>query len=124
MSVQQPQVRVKFERKDNITIARFEAHEISSLDRIDEPLEQFKREIEAGRPEHLLIDFEGIEFVATTAINMLLVILKRVRTYGGDVYLCCLSPAVRRVFDVMQLAELFEIYPDRQAALTKLGVAE
>lgn len=112
---------IQFERSPDCTIARFAADEISSLREIDQPLDEFEKEIEEHRPKVLIIDFSGIQFVATTAINMLLIIVKRIRTYGGEVYLCNLSPPVQRVFDVMQLNILFEIFPDRQAALAKIA---
>jgi anti-anti-sigma factor len=123
MSDQTPDLHVTFEQINDVTIARFDTYEISSLASIDQPLQQFKEEIQTRQPKKLIVDFTGVSFVATSAINMLLVILKRVRSYEGDVCLCGLSRTVRNVFEIMQLTRIFEVYPDRYAAMARISQA-
>ncbi len=111
---------IQFEQSGKITIAKFNCREITRLESTQNILEKIGDQIELPQFENLLIDFSGVEFAATNAISMLLIILKRVRVKGGDVYLCCLSNPVRNVFDVMQLSKLFEIWPTRQQALAAI----
>jgi anti-sigma B factor antagonist len=110
--------RVYFERSGPLTIARFDCRDISSMETLDHILEDFKKELEREEFKYLLIDFQGVEFAASNAINMLLVILKRVRDNEGDVYLCSLSQTLDHIFRMMQIDKLFEIFPTRSAAVT------
>jgi len=112
---------VEFESTGSILIGRFTCNEIITPDTIDELLEEFKKRIEGMSEKHLLIDFSKITFVATSAINMLLILLKRMRIKGGEVYLCAITENVRQLFDLMQLDRLFVIYPNRTEAVKKIG---
>jgi anti-anti-sigma factor len=111
---------VSFETSGQITIARFTAKEISSLEQIDLILCAFKTQIDSLDPPWLLIDFSHVSFVATSAINMLLVVLKRVRMKGGDVCLCGVMDNVQQIFNLMQLNKLFELWPSCEKALAAL----
>ncbi len=109
-----------FEDIDGITIAQFACKEISNLETIDKFLVTFKEKIQSPGCKYLVIDLGNVEFVATTTINLLLVILKRVRMKGGEVVLCSLTAPVKQVFELMQLSRLFDIYPGREEAITAL----
>ncbi len=111
---------VFFEDINGITVAKFTCKEISHLDIIDALLESFKKKIQSPSCKYLVIDMCNIEFVSTTAINLLLVILKRIRMKGGEVALCCLQNSVKQVFELMQLSKLFDIYSDREQAISAL----
>lgn len=126
MSGSFPEIDVRFERQesDDITIASFPDHEISSLVSVDLPMRQFEDEIRDRKPKALVIDFHGITYLASTAITMLLVILKKVRATGGEVYICSLAGTILKVFQTMQLTKLFPIFPNRQAALAAAASAQ
>jgi len=121
MSTKLPEIQVCFEHLNDVTVASFTVHEISSLANMERPMQQFKHEINTRHPEKLLIDFDGITYLATTGITMLLAILKWVRSYGGEVCLCGLSNAIREVFEAVQLTMIFTIFTDRDTALTRLS---
>jgi anti-anti-sigma factor len=106
-----------FDNNGSILIARLSCTEIISLEHSNRILGEIKSHIDFTNPPHLLIDFSQVSFIATCAINMLLVVLKRVRLQGGDVYLCGLSHETRQLFDLMQLSKLFEIWPTCEVAL-------
>jgi anti-anti-sigma factor len=113
--------QVVFESDHSVTVARFTCKEISSLEAIDRLLQAFTQKIESPGTEVLLIDFSGVRFVATSAINLLLVVLKRMRVKGGDVCLCSVAPNVEKIFKLMQLSRLFEIFPSRDPAIQALA---
>ncbi|NLX04271.1 MAG: STAS domain-containing protein [Phycisphaerae bacterium] len=111
---------VAFDTESGVTVATLGSAEITTMPHAIDLLAPFEQEIQSHRPKKLLIDLRHVAFVSTTAINMLLVVLKRVRTYGGDVYLTNLNAAVRQVFETMRLTEIFQIYPDRQTSLDRI----
>ena len=114
---------VTFEDIDEITVAKFTCKEISHLETVDSLLAVFKTKIQSPGCKYLLIDIGNVEFVSTIAINLLLVILKRIRMKGGEVALCCLTSSVKQVFELMQLSKLFDIYADREQAIAALKKA-
>jgi anti-anti-sigma factor len=111
-----------FENNGPILIAQLSCAEVICPEHSNKILEEVKSHIDFSNPPHLLVDFSKVSFVATCAINMLLVVLKRVRLQGGDVYLCGLSHETRQLFDLMQLSKLFEIWPTREIALQTIQI--
>ena len=112
--------RLAFENNDSILIAGFSCTEIVTLEHSNRILEEIKSQIDLSKPPHLLIAFSGVSFVATCAISMLLVVLKRIRLQGGELFLCGLSHETRQLFDLMQLSKLFEIWPTREMAISAI----
>jgi len=121
MSADASKEQVAFEREGGVTVATLEVAEIASMPHAIDLMAPFEQEIQLHRPEKLLIDLQHVKFISTTVINVLLVVLKRVRTYGGEVYLSGLGAAIGQVFETMRLTEIFEIHPDRQTALGRIG---
>lgn len=64
----------------------------------------------------LVLDFSGVEFVDSSFLGLLVVVLKRSTTSGGEVRLCSLQDPIRNVFELMRLDRLFEIYDTQEAA--------
>lgn len=71
-------------------------------------------------PQNMVINFAGVDFMVTRVINILLVALKRIRTRGGEVYLANMNQNIRRVFDIMRLNVVFEIFDTEEQALAAL----
>ena len=113
--------KIRFEKNGEVTVATFLCSEISTLEDIEDYLDEFKTRIKKDDIKLLIIDMSGVQFVATTAINLLLVVLKHMRMKGGDVCLCGLTEKVRQVFGLMQLSKLFNIYLTRDDALKAIG---
>jgi anti-anti-sigma factor len=120
MTDSNPDVLVTFETSGPVAVAVMNCKDLYSLDQLDLLLDTFKKQIDALDQNCLILDFSAVRFVATSAINMLLVILKRMRLKGGDVCLCGVADNVQQVFNLMQLNKLFEIFPSQQAALAAL----
>lgn len=121
MTVDNQSAPVTFDTSGKITVAVFTAREIASLDQIDLILNAFKAKMETLDQPWLLLDFSRVSFVATSAINMLLVVLKRARMKGGDVCLCGVMDNVQQIFNLMQLNKLFDMWPTCDKALAALN---
>lgn len=66
-----------------------------------------------GRPGiHLLLDFSNVTFLASSALTELLRIDAALKTIGGSVRLCSLTPDIRNVFEITNLNTLFVIHED------------
>jgi anti-sigma B factor antagonist len=57
----------------------------------------------AERGANVVLDLSGVAFLDSTGLGVLVGVLKRARTLGGDLRLAGAQPAVRRVFEITAL---------------------
>ncbi|MBD1854117.1 MULTISPECIES: STAS domain-containing protein [Leptolyngbya] len=70
--------------------------------------------IEAGAIE-VLIDFEQVTFMDSAGLGALVSVLKLVNGADGTVSLCSVRQEVRMLLELADVAQFFEIFPDREA---------
>ena len=70
--------------------------------------EQLIALIEDGT-DRLLVDLEGVDFIDSTGLGVLVGAVRRARAADGDVRLVCTNSRLRKVFDVTGLDEVFVI---------------
>lgn len=70
--------------------------------------------------EHLLLDLGQVSFIASSGIGALLAMTEEFGKIGG-LYLAPISPAVRSVIQLLNLAPYLAIYESREAALAPIG---
>lgn len=66
----------------------------------------------------LIIRFQKVAQINSTALGILIGRLRRVRMHSGDIKIVELSPEIRRVFDVMGASRIFDIHDDVEGART------
>jgi anti-sigma B factor antagonist len=64
--------------------------------------------INDGR-QQLVVDLDGVSFLDSTGLGVLVGALKRVRTTGGELRLVVTAPRIRKVFEVTRLDLAFDI---------------
>ena len=67
----------------------------------------------------LIVDMEGVEFLDSTGLGVLVGGLKRVRAQEGGIDLVCTQTRILRIFKITGLNKVFSIYhsvPDAVAA--------
>jgi anti-sigma B factor antagonist len=64
---------------------------------------------------HILIDFKDVSFMDSSGLGLLIVALKTVKAAGGRLSLCSVSNEVRIVFELTDVEQFFEIFPDRDS---------
>ncbi|MGC8511878.1 MAG: STAS domain-containing protein [Acidimicrobiales bacterium] len=65
----------------------------------------------------LIADLEGVEFLDSTGLGVLVGGLKRLRSNDGDLALVCTQPRVLKVFDITGLTSVFRISSTLEDAL-------
>jgi len=114
---------IRLEAVNGVAVVGFTTTHIYDLATVDDLERQFRRLLD-GQPDlaagRMVIDFTGVEFMVTRVINTLLVVLKRVRSAGGEVVLCGMGTNVDRVIRLMRLDRVFATFPARQQALDSL----
>ena len=66
---------------------------------------------------HLVVDMEGVEFLDSTGLGVLVGGLKRVRTHDGSLSLVCTQERLLKIFRITGLTKVFEIHPDVASAI-------
>jgi anti-sigma B factor antagonist len=64
----------------------------------------------------LIVDLEGVEFLDSTGLGVLVGALKRVREHQGSLRLVCTGERLLKIFRITGLAKVFAIYPSVGAA--------
>ena len=65
--------------------------------------------VDDGRYQ-LIVNLEGVEFLDSTGLGVLVGGLKRVRQHDGGIQLVCTQPRILRIFRITGLSRVFEIY--------------
>jgi len=71
--------------------------------------EQLISLVDAGSYQ-LIVDMEGVEFLDSTGLGVLVGGLKRVRSHDGWIDLVCMQQRILRVFKITGLNKVFSIY--------------
>ncbi len=75
-------------------------------------------ELVSGGDYRLIIDMQGVEFLDSTGLGVLVGGLKKVRVHGGSLELVCSQERLLKIFRITGLAKVFVIHPDADTALT------
>ncbi len=74
-------------------------------------------ELVSGGAYHLVIDLEGVEFLDSTGLGVLVGGLKQVRAHDGTLRLVCAQERLLKIFRITGLAKVFEICSSLEDAL-------
>jgi anti-sigma B factor antagonist len=69
---------------------------------------------------HLIVDLNGVEYLDSTGLGVLIGGLKRARERDGDLRLICENMRILRIFEITGLTKIFEIDRNEEEALSKL----
>jgi stage II sporulation protein AA (anti-sigma F factor antagonist) len=73
--------------------------------------------------KHILLNLEKLAFMDSSGLGVILGRYKQIKTTGGEMVVCAISPAVKRLFDMSGLFKIIRLEDDEQKALQTLGVA-
>ncbi|MEP9384547.1 anti-sigma factor antagonist [Nocardioides sp. KR10-350] len=66
----------------------------------------------------LVVDLEGVEFLDSTGLGVLVGGLKKVRAHDGSLSLVCTQDRLLKIFRITGLAKVFDIHDSAEAAAT------
>ena len=72
--------------------------------------------VDAGN-YRLIVDMEGVEFLDSTGLGVLVGGLKRVRAHDGEIDLVCTQGRILRIFRITGLSRVFNIFDSVEEAL-------
>jgi len=79
----------------------------------------FKKQMEelAERTHRVVVDLSQVQFIDSAGCGVLLQFHKLLLARGGGLKVCCASPSVRALFELVRMQRVLEIHPGREQAL-------
>ncbi len=93
---------------------RFDAHQVPKV-------QAWLTEQEAQNRMHILINLNGVTFIDTRALSLLVTGMKRCRQNGGDLRLCALPQPVLIIFEMTHLDRAFAIFGGQNQAVASFA---
>jgi len=84
-------------------------------------LSEFLAHVIKRFPKKLILDLNGVRFLASSGLAMLISALKKASESRVAFGICGLSPVVRQTIEVTTLHEILPIFEDVQDAVEKMG---
>ena len=78
--------------------------------------EQLAELVDSGRHD-IVVDMQGVEFLDSTGLGVLVGGLKRVKQHDGSMNLVCTQERILKIFRITGLTKVFPIYDSVAAAV-------
>lgn len=112
--------KMDIKTQNDVTIATLADQKILdelSISQIGQKLNGLAAEAD---PPKLVINFENVTHMSSSALGMLITLHKRVREAHGELRLCNIQPTITEVFKITRLDEIFEIQSDVDSAVESI----
>ncbi len=103
----------KLEVKEDIIIVSLEGELIEKF-QAHNLLEELSIRIE--ETNKILLNLKDLKYLNSTGLNVMINILTKFRTAGGEVSVCCLSQKVNELFLITKLNSVFTVLKDVEEA--------
>jgi anti-sigma B factor antagonist len=70
------------------------------------------------KPQCLVVDLSEVTYIDSAGLAALIEAMQKVEGYGGKFLLAGLQETVRSIFEISRLDQVFQIFPDADAALS------
>lgn len=79
--------------------------------------------IEKHRTHHIVLNLAELSFMDSSGLGVILGRYKHVKSLGGEMVVCAISPPVKRLFEMSGLFKIIRLEESEARALATLGVA-
>ena len=108
-------LNVEVRREDGIAVLDLEG-EINGF--AEEALSAAYAEAEKQDPKTILLNFEGVDYINSTGIALIVGLLARARASHRSLRACNLSEHYVEIFNITRLSDFMNVFPDEQSALS------
>ena len=117
MAVQQHlEVEVRQEKKPGAAVLDLHG-EINGFSQ--EALDAAYAKAEKGDPQAILLNFEGVDYINSTGIALIVGLLARARASKRRLLAYGLSDHYVEIFNITRLSDFMGVFPDEQSALSE-----
>lgn len=105
--------------KENIKIIQLSG-ELIDRNQAADLITEIESNIEKGG-NRFLLNLEGLKYVNSSGLNILINILTKARKTGGDLAICNVSQKVAQLMKITKLDSIFNVSPDEKSAFALLN---
>ena len=106
------------EDKSEISILRIKGF----LDAHTAPkFEQAIQDLVNASRNSIIVSMTDLNYISSAGLGVFMGFIEEIREKGGDIKLCCMSPKVFKVFDLLGFPALYEIYDKDEEAIQKFN---
>jgi anti-anti-sigma factor len=73
--------------------------------------------IEKEKDSHFLLNLKDVEYMSSSGLRIFVATMRVLKESGRKLKLCSLNSAVKKIFEVVELMDMFDIEEDEQSAL-------
>ena len=111
--------RLEVSEIGDVSVIRFVDRRILDAANIEGLGDELFGLVENDHRKQLLLNFTGVEFLSSAALNKLIILDKKVKSHSGKLVLCDLRQEIKEVFAITRLDQLFTISDSESAALAE-----
>src|ERR671939_612401 len=89
----------------------------------EEALNAAYAEAESNDPEAILLNFEGVDYINSTGIALIVGLLARARVSQRRLVAYGLSDHYVEIFEITRLSDFMGVFPDEQSAMSATSVS-
>ena len=89
--------------------------DVSVANEVEEELANL---IDKENHKHIILNMEKVEYMSSSGFRACIATLRKLNAREGSLKLCNIRPSVKRIFDVIELTSLFDIYNTETEALS------
>lgn len=104
----------KKEISDNIVVylkGRLDVHASGDVEK------EINKILDENPSKNLIINLVDVEYMSSSGLRVLVATMRVLKSAGKTLKLSNLNPAVRKIFEVVELMDMFEIYETEDEAL-------
>jgi anti-sigma B factor antagonist len=118
MPQEAPDLQIR--QNDDVTIITLSERKILDELTITRLGDQLQALVARTTEPKFVIDFTNVSHMSSSALGMLITLLKRTREKNGQLRLANIQPAIREVFDITRLTEVFHICDSVEDAMASI----
>lgn len=115
--------RMVVARIGELAIVRFTDKKIVDSGNIEEMGEEMFSLVDKEHIKHVLLNFHGVEFLSSAALNKLILMDKKIKAVGGILRICELTEDILQVFLITRLNRVFDIRKTEAEGLKAFGAS-
>lgn len=63
-----------------------------------------------GGYKQVVVDFSNASFIDSTALGILVMVVKRLKPYGGELHVVVSTPDIRKIFEITALDQILNLH--------------
>jgi len=105
-----------------VSVVRFIDRKIVDSANIEEMGEELFTVVEKDKRKFILLNFDGVEFLSSAALNKLILLDRKAKAAGGKLKLCGLRAEIMEVFTITRLDKVFQIKKTEADGIEAFGL--